>query len=515
MSNPYTPDQIAQLQAALSARNGQPFDPSTAENGLTPITTPPPANAPPPQSDPGMGKMLLANALAQQSGARGFDPTAQTGAQQIQPSTPAQPDMSKVQPLGGPPQGAQQGPSPQLPGGAPAGPHWANTLAPELRKPLAEAQEQQVAGVQAGAQAQGQQSDEAAKAMQEAREKYQKQLEESQKAAEREQDQLEEHRQQLAQRADDVSKMKVDPNHFYKNQSTAGKISLSIAGALGAFGASLTHGQNYAQDMINRAIDGDINAQEKAIDSAKEGVKTQQSLLADKMRIFDNKDKARAATRQEMLQLSAMQTAQIAEKYKNPQVQAQAQQLIGQLKAQSVAESAKFRPMQQGGSAGLTQAQLAAETQKVFLDSKGSMNPQQARDFVLYSHGQGQAPKDTAGWGPQAKGAADLAGIPSSAQAPDFIASHTPGWVAQRLDPRGYRNKLAADDIHNRATAAVHGSTGLRGEAAQRAADTYTPQFGDTPQFANERLKRLRALSGGKATGEETPEGFRPAGEEE
>lgn len=65
---------------------------------------------------------------------------------------------------------------------------------------------------------------------------------------------------------DDVQK--VDPDRFWNNKSTGQKISIGIGLMLGGIGSGLTGGPNTAAQMINSAIDNDIQAQKLDIDSA-------------------------------------------------------------------------------------------------------------------------------------------------------------------------------------------------------------------------------------------------------
>lgn len=60
--------------------------------------------------------------------------------------------------------------------------------------------------------------------------------------------------------------MTVDPDRRYKEKGTSSKIGAGVAIALGALGASLAKGPNYALDIVNKAQDDDINAQLANID---------------------------------------------------------------------------------------------------------------------------------------------------------------------------------------------------------------------------------------------------------
>lgn len=90
-----------------------------------------------------------------------------------------------------------------------------------------------------------------------------------QQAAARQQEMLGQRQQELitqraagAQKlADDVLSQKMNPDHFWETRSTGQKISAAIGLVLGGIGAGLTKGPNYALQVIDKAIDRDIEAQ--------------------------------------------------------------------------------------------------------------------------------------------------------------------------------------------------------------------------------------------------------------
>lgn len=72
-------------------------------------------------------------------------------------------------------------------------------------------------------------------------------------------------RQDLQARSDqlfnDISSSKIDPNRLWNKASNGQKVTASIGLILGGIGAGLTHGPNYAQQVVDGAIDRDIDAQ--------------------------------------------------------------------------------------------------------------------------------------------------------------------------------------------------------------------------------------------------------------
>jgi hypothetical protein len=244
-------------------------------------------------------------------------------------------------------------------------------------------------------------------------------------------------------------------------------------------------------------------------------VQSERGVLADKIKLFGDNDRARAAARQEMLQVASLKTEAMSKQFGGAQAQASAQAMVGQLQAEAAKERASTQKMVAPGGplSGLTPAKLGEDALKIVADSKGAVTPEQARQMVLAAHGQGAGPQGVGSWaagkGPSA------ASLPTSAPAPSWAAEHLPGFVASRLDPKGYAEYQRAKDLGTTATAIVHGSTGLRGEAAQKAADQYIPHASDTPEVRARMLAELRARASGGGTPAGQPQGFRALEDEE
>jgi hypothetical protein len=66
--------------------------------------------------------------------------------------------------------------------------------------------------------------------------------------------------QTLAWLADPANK--IDPQRLFHNQGIGGSIAMVLGSALGAFGAGLTHGPNAYWDVVNKAVDRDVAAQQ-------------------------------------------------------------------------------------------------------------------------------------------------------------------------------------------------------------------------------------------------------------
>lgn len=78
----------------------------------------------------------------------------------------------------------------------------------------------------------------------------------------------------IAARTKDAVDAKVDPGKIFHGHGTAQTIIFSVANALaqglGGFGAAMNHTRNFAADIIQNAIDGDVQAQRDNIQNAKD-----------------------------------------------------------------------------------------------------------------------------------------------------------------------------------------------------------------------------------------------------
>ena len=137
---------------------------------------------------------------------------------------------------------------------------------------------------------------------------------------------LEDHLSQIQAKAEQVSAKKVDPNNYVKNLSTGQQILWIISAALGGFA-----GKTDPLAELRGAIERDINTQIENNNQEQRGLENAKGLYADKYRLFEDADKARAASRQDMLASAMMAIDAMAAKYDSPLIKAKAEQLKGQL----------------------------------------------------------------------------------------------------------------------------------------------------------------------------------------
>lgn len=131
--------------------------------------------------------------------------------------------------------------------------------------------------------------------------------------------------QQKVQEYDDNKT--VNPNRHADRMGIGGRILATIGQAFGAFGSALTHSPNYAQQMIERAVDADIRAQEQDIAARGHAVNMANNTVAMfRQKGLDNQASL-AATRLQMLQASGAKIDEIMASTKNPQILAAGAQM--------------------------------------------------------------------------------------------------------------------------------------------------------------------------------------------
>jgi hypothetical protein len=138
--------------------------------------------------------------------------------------------------------------------------------------------------------------------------------------------------QQLQNSLDALSSTKIDPNAWYGRLDTGSQISAGLAIALGAVGqAMMGSANNPAMDIINRAIDRDIDAQKANLDTKKAAAQTAGSIYSQMRDQFHDERTASSATQAAMLKLVDVRLQTIASTTKNKELAGQAMQMSGKI----------------------------------------------------------------------------------------------------------------------------------------------------------------------------------------
>ena len=145
---------------------------------------------------------------------------------------------------------------------------------------------------------------------------------------------------------------RIDPDRYMNSQSTGSKVGLAIGLLLGGLGQGLAQGkENRVLTMIQGKIKDDINAQI-------ENRKGKENLLTQLEKQYGNKQQALTVLNSVYSQQMANRIQEAALRSGSPMAQARADQIIGQLRAQSqqgvqqaAQRSATYDAIKQGHSA--------------------------------------------------------------------------------------------------------------------------------------------------------------------
>lgn len=144
---------------------------------------------------------------------------------------------------------------------------------------------------------------------------------------------------------------KIDPDHYWKNQSTGSKIAAGIGLLFSGFGSGLTGGTNLAMDHINKAVESDIEAQKNDQSKAMNLWKMNKEALGDDLR-------AQAATQNQMWTGVQAKLAQSTAGMQQGDALFKTQQAINDIQQKKLQNNMKLGLLTQGsdGSGGLSKA---------------------------------------------------------------------------------------------------------------------------------------------------------------
>lgn len=101
---------------------------------------------------------------------------------------------------------------------------------------------------------------------------------------------------------EDFAKKNVSIDNYWADKGTGGKILAGLAVIIGGIGQAQGQARNTGLDVINSAIDRDLNIQRANIEKDKATMEFQKGILADNMKMFGDLDQAMIASKMTMLQ---------------------------------------------------------------------------------------------------------------------------------------------------------------------------------------------------------------------
>jgi len=101
---------------------------------------------------------------------------------------------------------------------------------------------------------------------------------------------------------EDFAKKNISIDNYWAEKGTGGKILAGLAVIFGGIGQAQGQNTNIGLDVINAAIDRDLQIQKANIEKDKAGMEFQKGILADNIRLFGDVDQALIASKMTMLQ---------------------------------------------------------------------------------------------------------------------------------------------------------------------------------------------------------------------
>ena len=140
----------------------------------------------------------------------------------------------------------------------------------------------------------------------------------------------------------ELAATKISPDNYWANKSTGQKIGIGIAMIMGAFGAAKT-GVNSAADVINKAIDQDLDTQKANYAAKKGAVGEMDSAYAKLHGVYKDEIAATSAAKAELLNQAMIKLQSNAAKFKGDTATAAATSALGQLQSLKDAETLKLQ----------------------------------------------------------------------------------------------------------------------------------------------------------------------------
>lgn len=175
--------------------------------------------------------------------------------------------------------------------------------------------------------------------------------------------------------------LKWEPKDFWANKSTGQKIAAVIGVTLAGIGAGMRGGENQVAKMMDNWMNDEMEAQKTQLQKLKDVNSAKQTLLGKMLQQFGDERQAEAAAKTAMLSRAEMQLKETAAKFRAPEIQAKAQQALGELQVLKNSTMQQFEQASQakqvllkGGAqlpAGLDIEQLPADQRERYVPGLG------------------------------------------------------------------------------------------------------------------------------------------------
>lgn len=176
------------------------------------------------------------------------------------------------------------------------------------------------------------------------------------------------HFEQFRRARQDLASSKIDPTSWYKdeegNKDWGKTIGAAIAVALGAMGSSMTGAPNFALQIIERAIDRNIDAQKTNLSRKRDEVDLSMSELSLARDMFGDEAQQHSAAKLALREQAAQRMEIALQKAQNPYIQANLKQTLANMASQNTKEEMALHSESSQRAFGAAQALFGAEVSK-------------------------------------------------------------------------------------------------------------------------------------------------------
>ena len=136
----------------------------------------------------------------------------------------------------------------------------------------------------------------------------------------------------MQEATDTAGKAEVNPDRYFQDKGTFGRIASAIGVALGGGIAAANGGRNIVADQVDSAIQRDIDAQKANISLKQQNVHNQSSMLGSYREAFGDERLADLAFEQGAREIAIQKAQTLAMQSQNPLIQANADALVAQMR---------------------------------------------------------------------------------------------------------------------------------------------------------------------------------------
>ena len=149
----------------------------------------------------------------------------------------------------------------------------------------------------------------------------------------------------LQEATDSASRLEVNPDHYFQEKGTFGRIASAIGVAIGGGIAAANGGRNIVADQVDNAIQRDIDVQKSNIELKKQNVHAQSNMLVSYREAFGDERLAELALETSAREIAIQKAKTLAQQSQSPIIQANADAVVAQLQQRQEQKRMEFEKM--------------------------------------------------------------------------------------------------------------------------------------------------------------------------